>query len=113
MKIAIPIAGDQICTHFGHCEKFMFFDVDQGKKEILKTEIMNAPPHEPGLLPRLLHERGAAVVIAGGMGARARQLFEELGINLVVGVTPCGSPEEIVKSYLSGNLQTGINPCDH
>lgn len=114
MKIAIPIARTQLCTHFGHCESFYFFDVDLNTKKILKKEVMTAPPHEPGLLPRLLSEKGVNVVIAGGMGGRAQQLFSQNGIKVVVGASPdCGSPEEIIKTYLNGSLQTGANPCDH
>lgn len=114
MKIVLPIAGDQLCTHFGHCERFDFFDVDPNTREIVKTETLTAPPHEPGLLPGLLSEKGANVVIAGGMGARAQDLFNQKGIKVVFGADPAtGSPEDIVRSYLSGSLRTGANPCDH
>lgn len=114
MKVVLPIAGTQLCTHFGHCERFDFFDVNLSTKEIVGKETLTAPPHEPGLLPRLLSEKGANVVIAGGMGARAQDLFNQNGIRVVVGADPTvGSPEDIVKSYLSGTLQTGSNPCDH
>lgn len=29
MKIAIPMAGGQLCMHFGHCEQFALVDVDE------------------------------------------------------------------------------------
>jgi ATP-binding protein involved in chromosome partitioning len=83
MKIAMPIAGDKLCLHFGHCEKFYFFDVDEQTREISSVETMVPPPHEPGLLPRLLHEKGVNLVLAGGMGARAQQLFAQKGIRVV------------------------------
>jgi predicted Fe-Mo cluster-binding NifX family protein len=114
MKIALPIAGEQLCMHFGHCEKFYFFDIKPDNKEILKKDTLTAPPHEPGLLPKLLAEKGVNLVIAGGMGARAQQLFNQNGIKVVTGANPAnGSPEEIIKSYLAGSLQTGANICDH
>jgi predicted Fe-Mo cluster-binding NifX family protein len=114
MKIAVPIAGEQLCTHFGHCESFYFFDVDPETKTIMKKVTMTAPPHEPGLLPKLLSEKGVNLIIAGGMGARAQQLFQQNGVKVVIGANPAsGSPEEIVKIYLTGSLQTGDNPCDH
>ncbi|MCL6610698.1 MAG: NifB/NifX family molybdenum-iron cluster-binding protein [Peptococcaceae bacterium] len=114
MKIALPIAGGQLCTHFGHCESFHFFDVNPDTGEITGKETLTAPPHEPGLLPRLLGEKGVNVVIAGGMGARAQDLFRQRGINVVVGASPeSGTPENIVKSYLAGTLATGQNICDH
>jgi predicted Fe-Mo cluster-binding NifX family protein len=71
-----------------------------------------APPHEPGLLPRWLHERGADVIIAGGMGQRAQQLFAQSGMTVVVGA-PAETPEQLASAYLSGTLQAGENICDH
>ncbi len=114
MKIALPVARGQLCLHFGHCEKFHFYEVDPDAKKIIKTEIMDAPPHEPGLLPRLLSEKGVNVVIAGGMGMRAQQLFNQNGVKVVTGADPAGgSLEETVMAYLNGSLQTGANLCSH
>ncbi len=113
MRIAMPVAGESLCMHFGHCEKFYFFDIDPASKKIIKKEALTPPPHEPGLLPRLLHEKGVNVVIAGGMGARAQQLFKQNGIEVLVGAQAKGSLEETVETYLSGLLETGDNPCDH
>ena len=111
MKIAMPIAG-MVVLHFGHCEKFYFFD-ETNRPEISSVETMVPPPHEPGLLPRLLHEKGVNLVLAGGMGARAQQLFAQKGIRVVTGADPGASPEDIVKMHLAGTLKTGSNPCDH
>lgn len=114
MKIALPIAGDQLCMHFGHCERFDFFDVNLATKEIIKKESFTPPPHEPGLYPRLLGEKGADIIIAGGMGPRAQELFNQNGVKVVVGASPAsGSPEDIVRQYLADSLQTGANACDH
>ncbi len=80
----------------------------------MRVSTLKSPPHEPGLLPRLLSEEGVNVVIAGGMGVRAQDLFSQKGIKVVVGADPAtGSPEDIVRLYLSGSLKTGANVCDH
>jgi predicted Fe-Mo cluster-binding NifX family protein len=63
-------------------------------------------------LPKWLHDLGADVIIAGGMGNRARQLFDENGIKVVVGA-PSDAPEVLVRQYLSDSLVTGPNVCDH
>ena len=110
--IAIPVAGGQLCMHFGHCEQFVLLDVDVADKEILNTRHLAPPPHEPGLLPRWLHEQGVNLIIAGGMGQRAQNIFAEQDIRVIVGV-PAGSPESVVRAYLDGNLQSGANLCDH
>ena len=112
MRIAIPLANGKLSMHFGHCERFALVDVDPTEKKILKREDIEAPPHEPGLLPRWLAERGANMIIAGGMGQRARGLFTEQGVQVVVGA-PADTPEQLVTAYLSGTLQIGDNVCDH
>jgi predicted Fe-Mo cluster-binding NifX family protein len=112
MKIAIPITGSKLSPHFGHCEGFALFNVNPESKEIVSRNDVAAPPHQPGLLPRWLHEQGANVIVAGGMGVRARNLFAENNIEVVIGVQGW-DPESIVYDLMQGCLQAGENPCDH
>jgi len=112
MKIAIPIAEGKLCMHFGHCDQFALLDVDEKTKKITGKRMVTPPPHEPGVLPRWLHEQGATVIIAGGMGSRAQNLFAENSIKVVVGA-PAEAPEQLVAQYLAGTLISGTNVCDH
>ena len=112
MKIAIPIVDGQLCMHFGHCAHFALVDVDEKDKKIVAQKLVEPPPHEPGVLPKWLHEQGATVILAGGMGSRAQQLFQQNGIQVVVGC-PAEPPEALVAAFLSGKLVTGSNACDH
>ncbi|NQU20527.1 MAG: ATPase [Candidatus Nealsonbacteria bacterium] len=112
LVIAIPVVGGRLCMHFGHCEQFVLLDVDTAGKEILNSRNIDPPPHEPGLLPRWLHDQGVNLVIAGGMGGRAQGIFADSGIEVIVGA-PAEPPESIVRSYLDGKLQPGENICDH
>jgi Mrp family chromosome partitioning ATPase len=59
MRFAIPMAAGQLCLHFGHCEQFALIDVNEETKVITNQTMVTPPPHEPGLLPRWLHEQGA------------------------------------------------------
>ncbi len=112
MKFAIPTAEGKLCLHFGHCEVFTFIEVDEETKTILKKEEIKPPLHEPGILPPWVAKNGASFIIAGGMGMRAQQLFIEQGIKVIVGAAE-GNPEKLVLDYLSGDLKTGANACDH
>jgi len=112
MRIAVPIANGKLSMHFGHCEEFALVDVDGSTKQMVKTELVEAPEHQPGLLPRWLAEKGAEVIIAGGMGSRAQDLFAQQGIRVIVGA-PADDPGTLVKAYLDGSLQPGENVCDH
>ena len=112
MRIAMPVADGKLAIHFGHAPSFAILDIDAASKKIVKREDIPAPPHAPGLLPPWMAERGVTLVIAGGMGARAVNLFSQHQIQVVLGA-PSDSPENVASSYLSGQLQTGSNPCDH
>ena len=112
MRIAIPVVNGMLCSHFGHCKDFVLIDVDVDTNAIQSEETVEAPPHQPGLLPVWLAEKGVRVVIAGGMGNRAQAIFNQQGVETVVGVA-AGSPEDIVEAYLDGRLETGGNLCDH
>jgi len=110
MKIAIPLTGGKLSAHFGHCEQFGIYEVDDGK--ILKSELVTPPPHEPGVFPQWLHELGVNVIVGGGMGNRAQALFHQNQIDVYFGVD-IADPDEIVRTYLSGTLECGVNLCDH
>jgi len=112
MKIAIPVAEGKLCMHFGHCEHFAMVEVDTEKKQVVNTQMLQPPAHEPGVLPRWLSEQGADVILAGGMGARAQGFFREFGIAVVVGA-PSGEPGAVVQAWLDGTLKLGSNICDH
>ena len=112
MKIAIPTVEQKLCMHFGHCEKFALVEVNQNSKQIIKIEYVTPPAHEPGVLPKWLHEQGVNVIIAGGMGQRAQELFKQNKIDVVVGAAG-GSPEDLVNAYMNQTLETGNNVCDH
>lgn len=112
MKIAIPLHQGNLSMHFGHCEHFALIEVDEQKKTILGESFHQPPPHEPGVLPRWLGELGADLIIAGGMGRRAQELFAGNNIAVLVGAQG-NSPQQLVNAYLNGNLETGENCCDH
>ena len=64
MRYGIPVSGGMISPHFGHCEHFAMFDVDDEKKEIIRKELVPSPEHQPGLLPGWLAEQGVSIVLA-------------------------------------------------
>jgi predicted Fe-Mo cluster-binding NifX family protein len=110
MKIAIPLTGGQLSLHFGHCEEFGIYEVADG--QVIKSEKKTPPAHEPGVFPSWLHSLGVNVVIGGGMGNRAQTLFHQNSIDVYYGVT-LADPDAIVKTYLAGDLESGVNLCDH
>ena len=112
MRIAIPITDGKLSAHFGHCEQFALVDVNEQTREIAKVTKLQPPVHEPGVLPRWLSEQKADVIIAGGMGQRARELFAQNKMKVVVGAATQDF-DQLVKAYLDNTLELGDNVCDH
>ncbi len=112
MKIALPIDGGKVSGHFGHAEKFALFEVDCSSNSIAGSSEAVPPPHEEGAIPEWLRDQGVNLVIAGGLGVKAKKLFEGMGIDVVAGA-PQREPAAVVMSHLDGTLQSGDNACGH
>ena len=112
MRYAVPVTEGVLSPHFGHCENFALIDVDEKNKKIVKKELIPSPEHQPGLLPVWLAKQKVSVVLAGGMGSHAQELFQQNQIRVVVGVME-SDPEKAVLNHLNGLLATGGNVCDH
>ncbi len=107
MKIAISTDGELVSAHFGRCPEFTIVNVEDGK-ETGRSVVPN-PGHQPGAIPHFLHQQGVSCIIAGGMGRRAAQFFEQYQITPVIGVE--GKVNDIVKKYLAEELQGGASLC--
>ncbi len=108
--IAIPLENGVLCAHFGHCEEFAIVQVENNQIKEIKTHI--PPEHVPGLYPRWVASFGVTDVIAGGMGQKAINLFNQQNINAFVGA-PLMDAESLVKDFLDGNLKLSANYCEH
>lgn len=109
MRIAVASEKEIVTGHFGHCENFNIYDVED--KKIVKIESVPNPGHKPGFLPNFLHELGVNVIISGGMGGGAVQIFNENEIEVVVGAR--GDSKSVAEAYISGELKTTGEACNH
>ena len=107
MKIAVASEGKMVSEHFGHCAGFAIFTVRDN--EIVDRVFVQNPGHKPGFLPVFLHDMDVNVVISGGMGAGAIEIFNEKQIQVVTGAQ--GAAEQTVTNYLSGQLQSSGSVC--
>lgn len=107
MLIAIATEGKQVAEHFGRCPLYTFARITDGKL-VDKYQEMN-PGHAPGVIPRFLHEKGAGYIVCGGMGHRAKTLFDEMGIITVMGIS--GDIDDVIDSFAKGEIQSGESFC--
>jgi len=109
MKIAVAMENGNVCEHFGHAPAYVIYTVKEGN--IVSKEELTNPGHTPGFLPKWMSGMGIDVIIAGGMGPRAVELFKEQGVTPIIGAK--GPVEEVVQKYCEGSLKTGQSTCNH
>lgn len=102
MKIAVAGTNNTVAAHFAHCDTFHVFKTEKG--EITSSENIPNPGHEPGFLPNFLHEKGVDVIVSGGMGSRAVDIFNSHGIEAVIGAS--GDCSSAAENYLKGELES-------
>ena len=112
MKIAIPVENGHLNSHFGGSSQFAIIEVDPNTKTTLRTETLPAPQHQPGVFPRWLRELGVEVVIVGGIGRRALDIFFQHGIQVRAG-QPDAPVEALVAAYLAGQMVQAPEGCAH
>ncbi len=102
MLVAIPTDKGKMSGHFGHAPEFTIYQIHD--KDLQDKKVVAAPPHQPGLLPKWLKEINVDVVIAGNMGSKARDLFDQNGIEVVYGVGET-DPDTIIVNFIKGDLK--------
>ncbi len=107
IKIAVASENEMVTEHFGHCVNFNIFEAE-GNKIISSKSIAN-PGHKPGFLPNFLNDMGVNVIISGGMGGGAVEIFNEKGIEVITGAK--GYAKTAAEQYLQGNLKSTGSVC--
>ena len=107
MKIAVASENNKVTEHFGHCESFNIYETENN--EIVKSELIPNPGHRPGFLPNFLNDLGVNVIISGGMGGGAVEIFNDNNIEVITGAR--GSSIEAANSYLKGELKSTGSVC--
>lgn len=107
MIIGIATENNNVSQHFGHCKGFTIYEVENSS--VKSKQFLSNPSHKPGFLPEYLHEKGINVIISGGMGAGAIQLFNEKSIQIVTGAQ--GNVDDVVNNYIEGKLQSSESVC--
>ena len=110
MKIALPTRQNLIDDHFGHCEYYTVFTIDDSKN-IVDQEII-ASPVGCGCksnIAQTLSTMGVTILLAGNMGDGAMEVLKNSGIKVVRGCS--GDVKTVALNWLTGSLTDSGDSC--
>ena len=109
MKIAVTYENGQVFQHFGHCENFKVYEIENG--DLVSAEVIPATGSGHDAMAAFLADLSVNVLVCGGIGDGAQAALAVAGIEVCSGAE--GSADEAVVAYISGELvSAGVN-CDH
>ena len=100
MRIAVTYEQEMVGQHFGRTEQFKIYEIAGG--EIKAAQVIDTNGTGHGALAGFLRAAEVETLICGGIGMGARMALEEVGIELLPGVT--GKADEVVADLLAGTL---------
>lgn len=109
MKIALPSRQNRIDDHFGHCEYFTVFTIEN--KNIVEKEIVESPAGCgcKSNIASVLAEKGVNLMIAGNMGDGAVNVLNHSGIQVIRGCS--GELEAVALKWINGELEDSGDSC--
>lgn len=113
MKIALPTRDSKIDDHFGHCDHYTVYTVDDNTKEIISKEILQSPEGCgcKSDIAYTLADMKVTMMLAGNMGGGAKNVLNRQGIDVIRGCS--GDVEAVAKSWLDGTLTDSGIGCNH
>lgn len=112
MKVAVPTRDNRVDDHFGHCDHYTIFTIEN--KQVVNTEELPSPQGcgcKSGIAA-VLQEMGVEVMLAGSMGDGAKTKLEAHGIKVIRGCT--GPVQVVLGGYLAGAIfDSGLGCAAH
>lgn len=106
MKIGVPSMGEkgldeQVGEHFGRVPTYTIVDLDTEEVKV----VSNTSHHMGGQgdPPEIMKKEGVDTMLCRGLGRRAIDLFQKLGIDVYIGAH--GSVQDAVEAFKQGQLQ--------
>ncbi|HBS85779.1 MAG: dinitrogenase iron-molybdenum cofactor biosynthesis protein [Bacteroidetes bacterium GWF2_38_335] len=109
MKIAVPTRNHVVDDHFGHCEYYMIYSIEDNK--VIKSELLQAPQGCgcKSNIGAVLQQLGVKVMLAGNMGEGALQMLSQQGMDVYRGCS--GNVEALVDEFLEGQVKDSGKGC--
>lgn len=112
-KIAVPTVDGRVDDHFGHCDHYTLFEIDEHDK-VVATETL---PAGQGCgcksnIASVLQQKGVKVMLAGNMGEGAKNVLNAAQIMVIRGCS--GDVNVLVQQFLEGKISdSGVGCAGH
>ena len=102
-KLAIPTREGRVDDHFGHCDHYSVFTIDDNK-QVVSTERLDSPQGCgcKSNIASVMQQMGITMMLAGNMGMGAFNKLSAHGISVIRGCK--GDINDVLKAYLDGKL---------
>jgi len=112
MKIAVPTRNNSVDDHFGQCDMYTIFTIDE-RNDICGSEILPSPQGCgcKSNIAAILRQMGVSVMLAGNMGMGALNVLNQHGIDVYRGNS--GDVRKLTELYLQGALTDSGIGCQH
>ena len=110
MKVAVPTRGNNVDDHFGHCEAYTIFSIEETQK-VISSELLPSPQGCgcKSNIAAVLKQKGVSVLLAGNMGNGALNVLMNQGIEVFRGNT--GDVNKLIVEFLKGNVGDSGDGC--
>jgi predicted Fe-Mo cluster-binding NifX family protein len=113
MKIALPSNQNQVDAHFGHCQYFTVFTVNENNKIVAEDKVNSAAGCGcKSNIVETLSQMGVDLMLAGNMGDGAVNVLNSWGIKVLRGCS--GEVKTVAEDFLAGKLlDSGLGCHEH
>jgi predicted Fe-Mo cluster-binding NifX family protein len=111
MRIGVLESEGRVLPQCEESAQIALVDIDPVSHSVQRTTFLKPPAQAVGALAGWLNRQKVEILLTSGIDRRDRDLLEQKGIEVIVGVPPF-RVEPVVASFLAGTLQTGDNPCE-
>ncbi len=109
IKIAVASRDNQVDDHFGHCQYFTVFTIQN--KKVVNKEILHSPDGCgcKSNITVTLNEKNVTEMLAGTIGQGAISKLNAAGISVIRGCS--GGIDSLLDDYLAGKLSDSGQVC--
>lgn len=111
MKIAVPTRNGVVDNHFGHCDHYTIFAIEENR---IVDKMTLPSPQGCGCKSGIaadLQRMGVEIMLAGSMGDGALNKLAQHGIKAIRGCS--GDVVRLVESFLVGEVDDSGEACGH